>query len=173
MGTVLAIAGLILTAIGLIALRPQITVSPGEPLARSQPLMASFRITNSGLLTIHDVKVIIYIHHFEVPPSLTMEKSTSRSQGWEAGILERGETETILWNFAQLGVANPSMKADIVIVVDYTFPLVPLYDSRRYFRFVGQYGDNWQWFAQPSSGIQADADAAIKGAVEGMKRLKN
>lgn len=173
MGTVVTIAGLILTAVGLIALRPQITVSPGEPLARSQPLMASFRITNSGLLTIHGVKVIIYIHHLEVPPTLTMEKATSRSQGWEAGILERGETETILWNFAHLGVVNPSMKADIAVVVDYTLPLVPFYRSRRYFRFVGQYRDNWQWFAQPSSGIQADADAAIKGAEETMKEFKH
>jgi hypothetical protein len=173
MGMVLTIAGLILTAVGLIALRPQVTVSPGEPLARSQPLEASFCITNSGLLTIHGVKVVIYVHHFEIPSTMTLDDSTFSYKGWEGGILERGETETILWNFGQLGVASPSMKADIAIVVDYALPLVSFYHSRRYFRFAGQYGDNWRWLAQPSAGIQADADAAIKRAEEGMKRLKN
>ena len=159
------IIGLALTAVfglaGLVALRPQVGVSPEEPLERAQPLSASFRITNSGLLELKNVSAMGYIRHFEIPGTVVVDDFTFRPEGWSAGTLDRGESQTLVWNIAHLGRAVPPAKADIAIVVDCPLPLLPAYHSRRYFRFTGQLGDNWRWSAQPSGPIQSDIDAAI------------
>ena len=56
---------------------------------------------------------------------------------------------------------TPPSSADIALVVDYSSWIVPFYTFRKYERFVGQYGDHWQWLEQPSTEIESSADQRI------------
>jgi hypothetical protein len=156
LGLVLAAASLIT---GLVFLRPQMTVSPQEPLERSQPFSVPFRITNAGYLALHITMVNCYFEHVEVG-QLTEDQSDEHSPSWDDRTLERQEPETVICYLVH--APTPPKKADIAIVVDYHPYGIPFFTFRRYFRFVGEYIDNWQWLGQPSGPIQSNADAQIK-----------
>jgi hypothetical protein len=73
-------------------------------------------------------------------------------------MLDAGEAETVA---CDIGRWNDAVRmADVVIVVDIRWLYIP-WSSRRFFRFQGTYTDNWQWLAQPSSPIRAEADENV------------
>src|ERR1019366_222547 len=132
LGLILGAAGLV----GLIELRPQMGVLPQEPLHKDQPFSVPFRITNNGYFSFHVVRVTCYLHKIEaLNGHFRMTDSTLGYDGWDGGTLDREESETIVCNMTNL---SPPIKADIAIVIDFDTLFRP--KSRRYFRFVGEYG---------------------------------
>ena len=156
LGTILTILGLILTIAGLITLRPQLVVSPNEPLEHDQPFSVPFKVTNTGIAVIRDVRIMFYIHsvraeHLTVKDLLVHNKLIND--------LDRGESRTLTCKLAKMG--EFPKEADIAVVVDYKAWGVPFWPMRRVFRFTGIYGDAWQWLPQPSQDIRDAVDAAI------------
>jgi hypothetical protein len=144
---------------GVIELRPQIGVSPQEPIEKSQPFSVPFPIQNTGYFSFWLEHAFCYSSEVKVG-GITIDKGTFHMPGWNHHDIDRGEAETITCNL----VKAPTMpaSADIAVVVDYrpwkSFPLT----FRKYFRFIGAYADNWQWLKQPSEPIQRDADTEIE-----------
>jgi hypothetical protein len=159
----------ILGALGAVELRPQLSVSPQEAIEKSQPFSVPFRIQNSGYLSFHVDQVVFYAAEITTR-SLSIHDSGFASADWRDFDLDRGEQKTVVPKL----VHAPTMpsSADITAVVDIRpfkwFPLA----SRRYFRFIGAYVDNWQWLAQPSRPIQRDADRAVEEYVRRMRKLR-
>jgi hypothetical protein len=150
-----------LGAMGVIELRPQMAVSPLEPIEKSQPFSVPFRIENTGYLSFLLVRPFCYYHQVNVE-RLTVKKATSHAAGTNRHVLDRNESETISCNLAHAPIAPAH--ADIAVVIDYTpwrWQLFP-YTFRKYFRFKGAYVDNWQWTPQPSGEIQKDADFEVE-----------
>jgi hypothetical protein len=146
-------------AAGVIELRPQLAVSPQEPIEKSQPFSVPFRINNTGYFSFHVDHVFCYISKI-VAAGYTDTSSTSHHPDWNNFELDRSESKTIITGL--LHAPNVPTTADIAIVVDVRpFRWFPR-SSRRYFRFTGGYIDTWQWLAQPSEPIQADADKTIE-----------
>jgi hypothetical protein len=148
------------------------TVSPQEPLNKSQPFSVPFRISNTGYFSFHVVVVTCYLHDVEfggTGGSIAFTHSTVHHGGWDGGTLERGDSQTVVCDFAN----SVPKKADIAIVIDYTALFIPdALKSRHYFRFIGTYGDNWQWLAQPSGNIQAQADKSVDDEIRARKGLR-
>ena len=94
-GTLLAILSLLLTAAGLIALRPQLSVSVQEQIEHLQPFSAPFRITNTGLLSIHLKSVICYFDEIDYPATSFRFVTEHRAQ-WDNVTLGGGDSETII-----------------------------------------------------------------------------
>jgi hypothetical protein len=156
-GMRIAVISLLLTVVslvGLIALRPQMSMSPLEPLRTSQPFSVPFRFQNTGLLSFGVDSVYLYLHRLE-KGGLDIREGIARMKGWDQPfVLQAGEASSIV---AEVANFVPD-EGDMVIVIDYRkFG----FSSRRYFRFRGAAGDNWQWLQQPSAEIEADAGRAV------------
>jgi hypothetical protein len=164
--TILGIAIGIVGALGVIELRPQLSVAPLEAIEKTQPFSIPFRIDNSGYLSLYVDHVFCYLHKVRASdPRLivSIDKGTFHDPTWNRFELDRAESKTIICNLANQikPLAIPS-DADITIVIDYRpFKQFP-HSFRRYFRFTVGYVDNWQWLAQPSGPIQTDADRQIE-----------
>jgi hypothetical protein len=146
--------------LGLIALRPQISVSPLEPIEKSQPFSVPFSIDNSGYLSFYVENAFCYVDkvklattgHFEGNGNLIVFNDLTST------ILEPGGGEAPICYL----VKGPIQEADIVVVIDYkprsNFP----HSFRTYRGFKGAYIDNWQWVRFPvSADITAKADSRI------------
>jgi hypothetical protein len=142
--TLSGVLGLILTAVGalgVVELRPQLSVAPQEQLAVGQPFSAPFEITNTGYLRIHIENVIVVFHTVEVQGS-TFEDATTGNLTWDNFDLDRGKSKTILPYFTN----GMPTKADVIIAIDYKF----LGKKWRTFsRFQGMHMDKWAWSKQP------------------------
>ena len=163
--TVLSLILGVLGAVGIIELRPQMAVSPQEPIEKSQPFSVPFRVENTGYFSFHVVHLFVYADQVKVA-GRTLSHSTFHMTDWNNFDLNRSESKTVIAQF----VSSPSLPglADIAVVVDVRpFDWFP-HSFRRYFRFTGAYVDNWQWLAQPSGPIQANADKEIE---EHMKQI--
>ena len=158
MATGLTILGILLTVVGLIALRPQLTVSTSDGIEKSQPFSVPFKVTNTGLLAVKEVKIYCYVRALKVG-TFTADRNLVGDKGWGAAELERGESKTIICRFVKGDVVPKS--ADIAIVVDYHAFGIPFKKLRRFFRFVGEHENGWQWLAQPSEEIRAEVDEQI------------
>jgi hypothetical protein len=156
--TVPAILGIVLAAVGLLYLRPQVTISQQEPLSGSRPLSIPFQITNATILPIRVIKVTCYIHRME-GASLHVNHVLIANTGWNNGTLDRAQSQTIVCDV--LPIDSPPREADMVIVVDYGAWGLPFKTGRQYFRFVGANGEHWQWLQQPSKAIEKEAGQAV------------
>jgi hypothetical protein len=159
---ILGIALGVVGALGVVELRPQLSVAPQEPIDKSQPFSVPFRIDNIGYLSFYVDRVFCYLNSVK-SAHIKIDKGTLHDPTWNRFGLDRGEPKTIICNLQnQINPLGVPSAADIAIVIDYRpseqFPK----SFRRYFRFTGAYVDNWQWLAQPSSSIQADADKEIE-----------
>src|SRR5579863_3804900 len=139
LGLILSVVG----ALGVIELRPQLSVTPLEQLASNQPFSAPFEITDTGYLGIHVDYVTVVWPYVEYPHGLTMTDASSNDIGWDNFDLGRGGSITITPNLAN-GVP---IKANIVIAVDYRYFGVR---DRWIFMFDGLHGERWQWSKQPA-----------------------
>ena len=156
-GIVSVILGVV-GAVGVIELRPQITVSPQDPIEKTQPFSVPFRIENAGYFSFRLERAFCYYGEVRVG-NIQVNEGLSHSLEWNHHTLDRSEGETILCNLVHYP-AVPSA-ADIAVVVDYKpFRFFP-WPFRTYRRFVGAFIDNWQWTPQASETIQDSADRAI------------
>jgi len=153
------LVGLLLTAIGLISLRPQIAVTPQQVLAKSEPFSAPFRVGNEGYLPFHVIQLVCYIHEVTYPNMRFANEKLVNEQPDDL-TLDRQEGETIQCPYLSGQMPSPPTSADVVIVVDYKPPFIP-WKFRRYFRFVGASGDSWQWLSEPSQAIQTQVDQVL------------
>jgi hypothetical protein len=155
------VLGLILGAlglVGLIELRDQISISPLQLERANQPFSTPFRITNTGYLAIHLLKINCEDVDMKTPG---LDAHNNRygqpwGQNWENFDLERGESKTITCPNLYLPTANKAnlpMKADVVITVRHRPYLLPFGSLQLCSRWVGVAADNWQWHAQPMSEI--------------------
>jgi hypothetical protein len=167
LGTVLSIVGLLIAVISLVTLRPQVSVSPAEALQHSQPFSVPFHITNSSFYAIDQVTPTFYIHRLMVGG---VDLGKNLNQFSETKRLEHGETGTILCEFVE--TASFPQEADVVVVVDYRIPWIPFWHPRQYFRFLGRYGDNWQWLAEPIGTVRREADAAFERSDQLRERFR-
>jgi len=171
-GTVSTIIGLglgVVGLVGLIALRPQVTVSPADALEHSQPFSVPFHITNASFYAIDDVTPTFYIHRLMMAEGSDINVGNNLVQ-YPAQNLEHGETGTVICQFTQVG-SFPS-DADVVVVIDYRISWIPFWHPRQYFRFVGRYGDNWQWLAEPIGSVRKETDAAFEHDRQMKERLR-
>jgi len=156
LGLILGLVG----SLGVIQLRPQIVVLPQAPLRKAQPFSVPLRVDNSGYFSCPVEHIFVYVHRLK-SRRVDFAKATVHQTNWNHFSLERAEGKTIMVKLADFAPDDVPSEADIAVVVDYRpfehFPRSFL----RYFRFVGAYGDNWQWLKQPSADIQADADQQI------------
>ena len=158
LGLIIGIVG----AVGIIELRPQISVVPQEAIEKSQPFSVPFRIDNTGYLSFYVDRVFCYLNSVE-GERVKVSRGTLHDPSWNRFELDRGEPKAIMCNLQdQIKPLGLPKTADIAIVVDYRpsqhFPK----SYRKYFRFTGAYVDSWQWLAQPSAPIQAEADRQIE-----------
>jgi len=159
LGLLLGLVG----ALGVVELRPQISVSPREPIEKSQPFSVPFAIENQGYFSFWLEHAFCYYHKVEVGP-LTVNNGSEHAPDWGRQSIERATAKTVICNLAHYPAVPKS--ADIGVVLDYKpFQSFP-FTFRRYFRFVGAYIDNWQWLKQPPNSIEADADKAIEDHME-------
>ena len=145
-------------AVGVIELRPQLTVTPQSELIAGQPFSAPFRITNSGYLAVN-VRRIIIDEYQTTFRGWSMGRNIVGDRRWSNFTLERGDSKTVICRF----INQKPDRADVVIVIEYTFLGVKW---RRYFRFQGAYGDNWQWLPQPHDDIVHEIDEDASGVPE-------
>lgn len=145
--------------LGLIIFRPQLSVSPGDAIERSQPFSVPFKVSNVGLLSVHNVNIYCYVHRVEAGPA-TIERSVVGNKDWYVKELIAGESKTVICRLVHS--PNPPRKADIAIVADYNVTGLPFKRLRRVERFIGAYADNWQWLHQPSGEIRAKLDSDLK-----------
>jgi len=162
LGLILSVLGLV----GLVELRPQLSVTPQEQLDRKHPFSAPFRITNTGYLSIDIPKIYFYVDELEDEHANRMTRSTMNVPTWNGTTLERGESQTIIGPIYE----SPFLikKVEIAIVVNHRGWGMPYWTFRRYFRFQGiQSGDNWQWAPQPTDApFIKRADESMDGATK-------
>lgn len=158
------ILGLAIGLIGLIALRPQISVNPQAPLLQSQAFSVPFRVENSSYYSISVVRTVLYIRHL-TQGGVSFNGVTRHDEAWDNFVLDSGEGRDIVAPFST-GIPDD---ADIALVIDYKACRV-CPSARKYFRFSGASGDNWQWLKQPSTEIREDADKRIADHLERASR---
>jgi hypothetical protein len=157
LGIILGVVG----SLGVIELRPQMGVIPQDPLTKSQPFSVPFRIDNVGYFSFPVDHVFAYIHRVKAS-HITIDQGTYHEPSWNRFDLDRGEGKTVIVKLINFASNEVPSEADIALIVDYRpFRFFPA-SFRRYFRFVGAYGDNWQWLKEPSADIQAVADRQIE-----------
>src|SRR5258706_14232302 len=113
MELILTILGLLLTAAGLIALRPSLLVSPSDAIDRAQPFSVPFKITNAGFLAVNKVAICCYVHRVEVGP-MVVTSSLISNPDWNVNTLDRGESKTVICSLVNAMRTMP----DIAIVID-------------------------------------------------------
>ena len=170
--TILGLAMGVVGSIGVVELRPQITVLPQCALKSGPPFSIPFRISNTGYFAFTVVAAHCYIRKFSgmVIDSSTMlldymDPITVEDTTWDNRHLGHAEGQTLSCEIE--GERIRLTETDITVVIDYKATMYPA--SRAYFRFIGS-GENWQWSALPSQDIQKLADKSVEEAIEQRKQ---
>lgn len=166
-GTVVTIIGLLIGLIGLLGLvdlRSKMSVTPQEPIEKSQPFTVPFRIDNTGLLSFTVEHVYCYVGDAKSQsPNVKIDIGSFviGYSDWDNVTLESDGGGTLTCKILKVPNMQDLINADITIVIDYKpfgFPA----SYRKYYRFTGAYVDNWQWVRKPVDDIKKDVDAGIK-----------
>jgi hypothetical protein len=138
--------GISLTAIvGLvITFTPKFSITPGPSLIQNEPFSVPFKITNEGY-TSETINVISLLYEVQMQ-RLKVDGTLYKATDWDGQILERGDSKTIRINLER-GMGIP---ASAVIGIRITCTEFGLRHVKVY-QFEGKYGDNWQWWPQPTS----------------------
>jgi hypothetical protein len=161
--TVLGLTLSVVGALGVIELRPQLSMSAQEQLATNAPFSAPFELTNTGYLSVHIEHVIAIAHRIEFGNDAVMKDEVWTNIDWSNFDLIRGGSKTFFPRFANF---RPR-RADMVFVVDYRF----LGKSWRwFFRFQGDYIDNWHWSKQPIGDLEPSIDKLADSALAELVR---
>lgn len=147
---------------GVIELRPQMLVSPQEPIEKGQPFSVPFRLDNTGYLSFYVADVFCYTQELSVG-GLHIHANSSHNSDFDNVVLDRAEGGTVTCSYTYRGPISPDTVADMAIIIDYKpFRAFPFGTFRKYFRFTGRYVDNWQWTRKPSAEIEAEANEQIE-----------
>lgn len=159
--TALGIAGLLIGILGLIALRPQLSVALDAPLEAGQPYSPVFRITNSGLTAITRVHAYAYLYKAQVG-GLQLNDNISVNPNWKATTLERGESFSVPAGLLRTQVVPNSF--DVAVVIEYAPYGIPFISQNRIFRWIGAKGPdgNMTLLPQPASEIEKSATEAVE-----------
>lgn len=134
MMTAVIILGALLAGVGLIALRPKIDVSKFDAIQRHRPFTIPFKVSNVGLLAVHNLRINCYVHRIQVG-RVTIASSSMQDKKLHTNTLDRGESLTVICQMAQAPMLP--RKTNIEIVIDFNVTGVPFKRFRRVFRFVG------------------------------------
>lgn len=160
------ILGIMLTAIGLIALiqlSPRLSVSQESPF-RANDLMPSVKVTNEGYLRLTDVKVICFIKDLLWGHGNSFNFLLAGNGSPTQKILDPTVSYTV--PFLRQGAMNisPSVVShiEVGVVVFYRPWPFTFFQSKKFVKFVGQNdGRTIQWFSQPPNGIEKEFNEGI------------
>jgi hypothetical protein len=93
LGLILSVVG----ALGVVELRPQLSVTPQGELKTSQPFSAPFRITNTGYLAVSERQILCYGHIVKLG-GIELARNVTAAE-WNEFSLERGDSKTVLCYF--------------------------------------------------------------------------
>jgi hypothetical protein len=139
LGLALGVAGVVFTAYQL---RPQMVVDHQEPLEANNPMSSPFSVQNTGYFSFWVEDAHCWALKVKVAGA-TITNGSWDSVAYHNHYLDRANSTTV---FCKI-VDAPTLptEADIQIVVRYKpwhfFPMT--FD--KVFRFVGRYGDHWEW----------------------------
>jgi hypothetical protein len=156
----IALLSLAATSVGLAALRPRMQILQEPPLIKTEALSVPFRIQNSAYFEESIKNALCYYREIKYG-AITLNDNLARAGLASGAILSPDGSKTI-YCFLVKSDGRPPTSADIALVVDYKYWIVPFYTFRKYERFVGQYGDHWQWVQQPTAEIEAGANTQIE-----------
>ena len=165
LGLAIGIAGLI---VGLITLRPQLSASAGDPVEKLLPFSVPFQITNTGYLPVRSLRVFCDAVRVRLGGSQVTRAVIGRSD-WDTDILQPNESRTIECRLVR--TSRPPEIADLVIVAKYRATGIPI-TLTRMFRFVGRFGDTWQWTKQPIEEVGTQVKEDIQSFETDIHRLR-
>lgn len=175
-GLFLTILGLVLTAIGLVALIelfPRLSATASSPTDLNDPLTSSkFAISNDGYLRVTEVTSACFLWRVEMAsagrssPNIHFTDGLAEVAKPPESRLNPTEAFTVPCTGSQiLGSSAPYAqpilaRADLAIVVYYRPWPFTFYRDRRMFRFVSHAGKQGEitWEKQPSGALEPDFD---------------
>ena len=175
-GLFLTILGLVLTAVGLIALVelfPRLSATASSPTDLNDPLTSSkFTVSNDGYLRVTDVTSACFLWRVQMTSGGSSKPNVQFVNGLAEVVkpaeakLSPTEALTVPCTGQQLvGASAPYVQpaltdADLAIVVYYRAWPFTFYRDRRLFRFVARLGKRGEviWEKQPSGILEADFD---------------
>ncbi len=163
MSLILTILGLLIGAIGLVALYPRLSASPQAPFFEGDQV-PSFAITNDGYFRLTDIRAVCYMKKLE-GLGLTINNALTEIGSPAQNLLRPTETYTIpcaTKRFIRAPAAAIS-NIDLAIVVSYRPWPLPFSRIRKFFRFVAQNdGTRLNWYKQAPENIDKDFDEALR-----------
>jgi hypothetical protein len=144
--TLPTVLGLILSAVGalgIIALRPQLALSPAEPLSTMDPFSAPFELMNTGYVGLHVNHIQLFSCKVRINGGGVLDHNSFGQPEWDNFDLPGGATKTVITDFTK---GFPVEQAEILILVQFKYFGITQTSS---FRFVGVHRDNWRWTKQP------------------------
>jgi hypothetical protein len=141
------------TIVGLLALRPKLTVSLGPPIG-ARPFSLPFLVKNDSLYSLSDVRVTCFLRSVEMPGIIAL-KNIVEARNWYATELLAGRSQTVICPIELVGAT----KAEVVLVVGYR-PL-SFWRKRTYFRFIGRAADRWSWLERSTDEVEKEVDEQL------------
>jgi hypothetical protein len=161
----LTILGLVLTALGLIALVelfPRPSVSSGPPTIHDRWLTSRFTVTNDGYFQLNDVRALCFIWR-ATTSTMDMRDDISRVISPYNLILPPGQGFTVPCESDILRLGEGTYRSvDLAIVVSYRPWPVTIIRQRKFFRLVARL-DNGSviWEKEPSSVMEHEFDLML------------
>lgn len=167
----LSVLGLILSALTLLELRPQLSIRLDQELESGQPLSVPIRLENVGYLAFYVDRAFLYVHHAKAG-GMNVTDGMESPPDWGGFDLDQAQGKSIVSHYLRMSV--PLDEADIIVVIDVKpgkhFP----FSMRHYFRFTRFDGPQigpWVWMMQPiSAELVARIDRRIKENMAEMSR---
>jgi len=168
-GLFLGLAGLVLTAIGLVALIelfPRLSATATPPTNLDRPLESSrFTITNDGYVKVTDVSSLCFLWKVTLG-SVRFQSGTVEIVKPPEAKLSPTESMTVPCSSEKMRlVGSPPpyrqprlTEGDLAIVVYYRVWPFTFYRDRRLFRFAARFGEHGEitWEKQPAAIMEAD-----------------
>jgi hypothetical protein len=151
-GIVIAVLALILTALGLRAARPEVSLQP--PLDPDNVMTTRFVISNQGMLSLEDVNVASFLKNFRDANNNTIGIGSS-DYTYAAGELQPGEGKTL--PFAPfIKTSTPVVHGDLSLIVSFSPSYLPFWKKTKGFKFsvVQQSDGRSRLEQQPSEGVE-------------------
>ncbi|HEY4905102.1 MAG TPA: hypothetical protein VIH89_16625 [Candidatus Sulfotelmatobacter sp.] len=150
----------------LVQLRPQMSVSPEQPLEHDRPFSTPFRLANTGYFSLDIVQENCYIDTIKTEAGVTVSGGIMNTTQMRASkTLERGQSDTMVCRFTNSLIT----RANLTVVIDYKSWGI---QHRMYFRFDGgRTSEQWEWLEQPmDEDLRKRADKAMDDVIEQSKR---
>jgi hypothetical protein len=167
----LEVLGLLLTALGLIALIelfPRLSASPSSQIDQLTPV---FNVSNDGYLRVTDVKSACFLWHVATTSRNTAESSLSQDTSPPNNILAPAERFPVPCRLRMVTMfeSNPRFTlVDLAIVVYYRPWPFTMFRMHKLIRFAARPGPNGStpaWDQLPASALEKDFEKSHFGSV--------